>query len=106
MPDQRSEGLVFYGATGDLAFKKIFPAFQRMVKAGVLTGPVVGVARSEWTLDQLKERAKESIARHGGGIDPIAFPKRLSQLRYVHGPYTEQKTFDEIRNALGSAERP
>ena len=106
MPHPRSEGLVFYGATGDLAFKKIFPAFQRMVKAGVLTGPVVGVARSEWTLDQLKARAKESIEKHGGGIDPVAFPRLLSQLRYVHGPYTEQKTFDEIQRALGGAERP
>ncbi|NUQ19581.1 MAG: glucose-6-phosphate dehydrogenase [Gemmatimonadaceae bacterium] len=106
MDNARSEGLVFYGATGDLAFKKIFPAFQRMVKAGVLDGPVVGVARSEWTLDQLKERAKESIAQHGGGLDPEAFPKLLSMLRYVHGPYTDPRTFYEIDRALGGARHP
>ncbi|HEX8849733.1 MAG TPA: glucose-6-phosphate dehydrogenase [Gemmatimonadaceae bacterium] len=106
MDRERSEGLVFYGATGDLAFKKIFPAFQRMVKSGVLDGPVVGVARSEWTLDQLKARAKESIEKHGGGLDAEAFPKLLSMLRYVHGPYTESTTFDEIERALGGAKRP
>ena len=106
MDRERSEGLVFYGATGDLAFKKIFPAFQRMVKSGVLDGPVVGVARSEWTLDQLKARAKESIEKHGGGLDPEAFPKLLSMLRYVHGPYTDPRTFYEIDRALSGAKWP
>ena len=106
MDNPRSEGLVFYGATGDLAFKKIFPAFQRMVKAGVLDGPVVGVARSPWSLEQLRARAKESIEKHGGGLDPVAFPKLMELLRYVHGPYTEEKTFDEIERALGGAKQP
>ena len=106
MDKPRSEGLVFYGATGDLAYKKIFPAFQRMVKAGVLDGPVVGVARSEWTLEQLKARAKESIEKHGGGLDPDAFPKLLRMLRYVHGPYTDPRTFYEIDRALGGANHP
>ncbi|HEX2777864.1 MAG TPA: glucose-6-phosphate dehydrogenase [Gemmatimonadaceae bacterium] len=106
MDNPRSEGLVFYGATGDLAFKKIFPAFQRMVKAGVLDGPVVGVARSAWTLEQLQARAKASIEQHGGGIDAAAFPKLMSLLRYVHGPYTERQTFEEIERALGGARNP
>ena len=106
MDNPRSEALVFYGATGDLAFKKIFPAFQRMVKAGVLDGPVVGVARREWSLEQLQARAKESIEKHGGGIDREAFPKLMGMLRYVHGPYTEQKTFDDIEREIGAAQHP
>jgi glucose-6-phosphate 1-dehydrogenase len=102
----RSEAIVFYGATGDLAFKKIFPAFQRMVKAGVLNGPVIGVARRNWSLEQLQARAKESIIAHGGGIDPVAFPKLMSLLRYVEGPYTEDKTFDALQREIGSAKYP
>ena len=106
MDHPRSEALVFYGATGDLAFKKVFPAFQRMVKSGVLDGPVVGVARREWSLEQLQTRARESIIKHGGGIDPVAFPKLMGMLRYVHGPYTDQKTFDDIEQEIGSAQHP
>jgi glucose-6-phosphate 1-dehydrogenase len=102
----RSEAIVFYGATGDLAFKKIFPAFQRMVKAGVLDGPVIGVARRNWSLEQLQARAKESIIAHGGGIDPVAFPKLMSLLRYVEGPYTEDKTFDALQREIGDAKYP
>jgi len=106
MDKPRSEAIVFYGATGDLAFKKIFPAFQRMVKSGVLDGPVVGVARREWSLEQLQARAKESIEKHGGGIDKDAFPKLMGMLRYVEGPYTDDKTFDDIHRALGAAKYP
>jgi glucose-6-phosphate 1-dehydrogenase len=106
MDKPHSEAIVFYGATGDLAFKKIFPAFQRMVKSGVLDGPVIGVARREWSLEQLQARAKESIEQHGGGIDPVAFPKLMSMLRYVEGPYTDDKTFDDVHRALGSAKYP
>ncbi len=106
MDNPRSEALVFYGATGDLAFKKIFPAFQRMVKAGVLDGPVIGVARREWSLEQLQARAKESIEKHGGGIDKQAFPKLMSMLRYVEGPYTANKTFDDLHREIGDAKHP
>ncbi|HWE42656.1 MAG TPA: glucose-6-phosphate dehydrogenase [Gemmatimonadaceae bacterium] len=106
MDKPRSEAIVFYGATGDLAFKKIFPAFQRMVKSGVLDGPVIGVARREWSLEQLQARARESIERHGGGIDDEAFPKLMAMLRYVEGPYTDDRTFDDIDRALGAARYP
>ena len=106
MDESRSEAIVFYGATGDLAFKKIFPAFQRMVKSGVLNGPVIGVARREWSLEQLQARAKESIEQHGGGIDREAFPKLMSMLRYVEGPYTSDKTFDDLARAIGDAKHP
>ena len=106
MDRPRSEALVFYGATGDLAFKKIFPAFQRMVKSGVLDGPVIGVARRNWSLEQLKARAKESIEQHGGGVDPVAFPKLMQMLRYVEGPYTEDKTFDDLQREIGDAKYP
>ncbi len=106
MDDSRSEAIVFYGATGDLAFKKIFPAFQRMVKSGVLNGPVIGVARREWSLEQLQARAKESIEQHGGGIDREAFPKLMGMLRYVEGPYTADKTFDDLAREIGDAKHP
>ncbi|MEZ4273290.1 MAG: glucose-6-phosphate dehydrogenase [Myxococcota bacterium] len=101
----RSGALVFYGATGDLAFKKIFPALQRMVKSGVLDVPVIGVARGG-SLEQLQARARESVEQPGGGIDPEAFPKLMSLLRCVGGEYTEPTTFDRLRHAIGDAQCP
>jgi glucose-6-phosphate 1-dehydrogenase len=78
MMSSGSDALVFFGATGDLAYKKIFPALQAMVKRGHLNVPVVGVAKAGWNLDQLRERAKDSLEKHGG-LDPAAFEK-LSKL--------------------------
>ena len=78
MPDAHSDALVFFGATGDLAYKKIFPALQDMVKRGHV--PVVGVAKAGWNLEQLQARAKDSLQEHGG-VDPAAFAKLLSLLR-------------------------
>ena len=106
MPNDRSGALVFYGATGDLAFKKIFPAFQHMVKAGVLDVPVIGVARQGWSLEQLQARARDSVAQHGGGVDPVAFPKLMQLMRYVEGQYTSDATFDKIQHELGGAAHP
>jgi len=100
-----SDALVFFGATGDLAYKKIFPALQAMVKRGTLTVPVIGVARAGWGLDQLKARAKDSLEQHGG-LDPAAWEKLSSLLRYVDGDYADPATFVGVRQALGSAERP
>jgi glucose-6-phosphate 1-dehydrogenase len=102
----RSDALVFFGATGDLAYKKIFPALQAMAKRGRLDFPVVGVAKSGFNLDQLIERAKASVAEHGGGVDPEAFPRLAKQLKYVDGDYSEAATFKRLRDELGSAERP
>ena len=87
--DQRSDVLVLFGATGDLAYKKIFPALQALTKRGRLDMPVVGVAKSGWNLDQLVARAKASVSEHGG-LDQPAFDKLVSNLRYVDGDYGEQ----------------
>src|SRR5438045_4715836 len=100
-----SDALVFFGATGDLAYKKIFPALYAMVKRGHLQAPVIGVARSSWTLDQLKARAKESVEKHGGH-DVDMFAKLSGLLRYVDGDYNDIATFQSIRQALGPAQRP
>jgi glucose-6-phosphate 1-dehydrogenase len=101
----RSDALVFFGATGDLAYKQIFPALQALVKKGALSVPVIGVARSGWTLDQLRARAQESLERHGG-IDRRAFDELSSRLHYVDGDYTAPATLDALRRELGGAKRP
>jgi glucose-6-phosphate 1-dehydrogenase len=101
----QSDALVFFGATGDLAHKMIFPALQAMAKSGRLDVPVIGVAREQWNLDQLRARALDGI-QHGGGVDRAAFEKLSSLLRYIGGDYRETATFDRLRQALGRAERP
>jgi glucose-6-phosphate 1-dehydrogenase len=100
-----SDALVFFGATGDLAYKKIFPALQAMVKRGALTVPVIGVAKAGWNLDQLKARAKDSLEQHGG-LDAAAWEKLSSLLRYVDGDYGDPATFAAVREALGGAKHP
>jgi glucose-6-phosphate 1-dehydrogenase len=101
-----SDALVFFGATGDLAYKMVFPALQAMIKHGHLAVPVIGVAKAGWGLEQLRERARKSLEEHGGGIDAAAFDKLVSLLRYVDGDYREPGTFDQLRKALGAAEHP
>src|SRR5882672_9448309 len=105
MSTSASDALVFFGATGDLAYKKIFPALQAMVKRGHLNAPVVGVAKSGWTIDQLRARARDSLEKHGG-VDSSAFDELCGLLRYVDGDYSDPATFQAIRRELGSAERP
>ena len=105
MSESHSDALVFFGATGDLAYKKIFPALQAMLKRGHLSVPVIGVAKSGWTIDQLQARARDSLEKHGG-VDPAAFDKLCGLLRYVDGDYNDPATFQAIRRELGSAERP
>jgi glucose-6-phosphate 1-dehydrogenase len=101
----QSDALVFFGATGDLAYKKIFPALQSMVKRGTLNVPIIGVAKAGWNLDQFKARAKDSLEQHGG-LDDRAWAKLSSLLRYVDGDYSDPATFVAVRQALGTAERP
>ena len=101
-----SDALVFFGATGDLAYKKIFPSLQAMIKRGNLNVPVIGVAKAGWSLDQLRARARDSVEKHGGGLDPAAFEKLCGLLRYVDGDYKDAATFQSIRKELGSAQRP
>src|SRR6202051_3681999 len=101
----QSDALVFLGATGDLAYKKIFPALQAMTNRGPLTLPVIGVAKAGWNLDQLKERARDSLEKHGG-IDGPAVEKLAGLLRYVDGDYNDPETFRAVRKGLGSARHP
>jgi glucose-6-phosphate 1-dehydrogenase len=101
----QSDAFVFFGATGDLAHKKIFPALHAMAKRGHLDVPVIGVAKAGWNLEQFRARAKDSLEKHGG-LDPAAFDKLSSLLRYVDGDYKAPSTFQAIRKELGSAGRP
>jgi glucose-6-phosphate 1-dehydrogenase len=94
-----------FGATGDLAYKQIFPALHAMTRRGHLNIPVIGVARSDWTVEQLRARARESIVAHGG-LDPDAFERLAAQLYFVAGDYRDATTFTALRQALGRAERP
>jgi glucose-6-phosphate 1-dehydrogenase len=105
MNGSHSDALVFFGATGDLAYKKIFPALQAMVKRGHLTVPVIGVAKAGWNLEQLRARAQDSVEHHGG-IDPAAFAQLCGLLRYVDGDYQDPTTFQSLRKELGSAQQP
>src|SRR2546422_9947155 len=105
MTNPHSDALVFFGATGDLAYKKIFPSLQAMVKRGHLNVPVIGVAKAGWSLDQLRARARDSLEHHGG-LDAAAFDKLSSLMRYVDGDYKDPATFQAIRKELGSAQRP
>ncbi len=106
MTVSRSDALVLLGATGDLAFKKIFPALQAMVKRGRLDVPVIGAARPDWSVDQFRARVRESLEKHGGGVDHDAFEKLSSLLRYVGGDYADPATFQSLREELGDAARP
>jgi len=105
MNPPHSDALVFFGATGDLAYKKIFPSLQAMFKRGHLNVPVIGVAKAGWNLDQLKARAQDSLEKHGG-LDASAFAKLSSLLRYVDGDYNDLATFQAIRKELGAAQGP
>src|SRR6202030_224814 len=100
-----SDALVFFGASGDLAYKKIFPALQSLTRRGRLNVPVIGVAFSGWSRDQLIARAKASCNEYGG-LDQAAFEKLLANLRYVDGDYKDPKTFERLKSELGKAKRP
>ena len=100
-----SDAFVFFGATGDLAYKKIFPSLQALVQRGDLNIPIIGVAREEWSLDQLRERARDSL-EHFGGVDSDAFAKLASQLQYISGDYRDAATYDSLKQALNGASRP
>src|SRR6185295_8359959 len=104
--NHRSDAIVLFGATGDLAFKKIFPALQAMVKRGRLDVPVVGVAKSGFRLEDLRARVRDSLETFGGGADASAFARLSSLLRYVDGDYRDQATWGALRATLGRAVRP
>lgn len=105
MTTTASDAFVFFGATGDLAYKKIFPALQALIRAGELDIPIIGVARGAWTLDRLRERARDSMEK-SGGIDADAFAKLSEQLRYVDGDYADPATYRHLKQTIGAATRP
>jgi len=100
-----SDARVFFGATGDLAYKKIFPVLQAMIKRGNLDIPVIGVANAGWNLDQLRARAKDSLEKRSE-LDPTAFEELSGLLRYVDGDYNDPATFQSLRRELKDARRP
>jgi glucose-6-phosphate 1-dehydrogenase len=102
----RADALVLFGATGDLAHRKIFPALQALVRRGALDVPLVGVARSGWSLDRLKEHIGDSLEKSAADLDGDAYDKLTRLLRYVDGDYRDLSTFERLRETLGAAERP
>src|ERR1700730_18090789 len=104
-PAALSDALVFFGATGDLAYKQIFPSLQQMIRRGNLNVPVIGVAKAGWSLDQLRKRAQESLEKHGG-VDKAAFSKLMELLNYIDGDYQDPNTFKKLREVLGKAQLP
>jgi glucose-6-phosphate 1-dehydrogenase len=98
--DPYSDAFVFFGATGDLAYKKIFLALQAMIRRGLFDMPVIGVARHDWTSDQLRDRARKSLEEHGG-VDPDAFTKLSARLQYVSSDYRDEEAYARLRKALG-----
>jgi glucose-6-phosphate 1-dehydrogenase len=105
MTELNSDAFVFFGATGDLAYKKIFPALYAMVRRSGLDIPIIGMARAGWSLDKLKARARESVEQ-GDDFDAGCFGKLAAQLRYVGGDYTDPATYAKLKQALGLATRP
>ena len=105
MPRSESDAFVFFGATGDLAYRKIFPALQAMIRHGELDIPIIGIARAGWTLDKLRARARDSLLKNGG-VDEAAFAKLAALMRYVDGDYAVPATYDRVCQALNGAQRP
>lgn len=105
MNSPHSDAFVFFGATGDLVYKKIFPALYAMERRGRLEAPVIGVARSDWTIEQFRARARASVEKHGG-FDEAVFAKLQERLRYISGDYGAPATYAALRKALGDAAHP
>ncbi len=105
MQSPQSDALVFFGATGDLAYKQIFPALQALIRRGALDMPIIGVASAGSTVDSLRERARASL-EHSGNVDADAFAKLCTQLQFVGGDYADPAIYDRLKQALGSASRP
>ena len=100
-----SDAFVFFGATGDLAYRKIFPALQALISQGAMDMPIIGIARAGWSLEKLRERARASV-EDNGGVDEAAFHRLCSQMRYVDGDYSDSATYDRLKRVLGGASRP
>jgi glucose-6-phosphate 1-dehydrogenase len=105
MSDIEADAFVFFGATGDLAYEQIFPALQALTRRGHLNMPVIGVAKPDWPVEQLHERARDSVTTHGS-LDADAFAALIHRLAYVAGDYQAPDTFERLRRTLGDAQRP
>ncbi len=105
MATPRADAFVFFGATGDLAYKKIFPALQAMIVRDQFDLPIIGVSRGGWSLEKLRDRAHDSL-QNNGGVDEVAFAKLCGLLRYIDGDYNDPATYQRLKEALGSAVRP
>jgi glucose-6-phosphate 1-dehydrogenase len=105
MSDDQANAFVFFGATGDLAYEQIFPALQALMRAGHLDMPIIGVAKDNWSVEQLVARARQSVTDHGA-LDADAFARLVGRLMYIAGDYQDSGTFERLRQALGSATRP
>ena len=105
MADLNSDAFVFFGATGDLAYKQIFPALQAMIRHGHLDIPIIGVAKSGWDIEKFKERARDSLEKHGG-VNAESFGKLCSRLQYIDSDYHDDATYEALRKALREAKRP
>src|SRR5882762_8891533 len=105
MNKPESDAFVFFGATGDLAYKKIFPALYAMVRRGGFHLPIIGMARAGWNLDKLKDRARDSV-QQSGDFDAASFEKLAALLRYVDGDYADPQTFTKLKSAIGLAKSP
>ncbi len=103
---RKADTLVFFGATGDLAHKKVFPALYRLTRRDCLRVPIIGVARADWSVKELAARARDGIEHEEGEVDPETFDELASRLAYVNGDYRDISTFESLRRALGNAERP
>src|ERR1700722_19777698 len=100
-----SDVFVFFGATGDLAYKQIFPALQAMIRRGHMDMPIIGVSHSGWNLERLRERARKSVEEHGG-VDPVAFAKLSAALQYIDLDYTDHATYERLHQMIGGAKCP
>ena len=101
----RSDAIVFFGATGDLAYKEIFPALQALTRRGQLDVPVIGVAKSGWNLDQVRARARDSLVQHGT-FDEKVFATLASRMQYIDSDYRDPETYLKLCDALGSSSQP
>ncbi|HXN80249.1 MAG TPA: hypothetical protein VN869_05035, partial [Steroidobacteraceae bacterium] len=100
------DAVVLFGASGDLCYRKIYPALYQLVRRGLLSVPVIGVARQGWNAAQLAARVRESLKAFVPAADEAVVARLTGLLRYVDGDYNERATFNALRQALGDAQRP
>src|SRR5579859_757980 len=106
MDRRDSDALVLFGATGDLCYRKIYPSLYDLVRRGLLSVPVIGVARAGWSGEQFAEHVRKSLNEFVKNRDEEVVQRFVGLLKYVDGDYKERSTFDSLKKALGNAQRP